>query len=88
MDVEFSFFSTSMIGVEGTWIGIFTILQIGGHSVSSTTFWRAADVCWNSGQYLCHLERTSRILRDEGPNFGLRLDYSPGSCLLDGRDVV
>ncbi|KAH9966711.1 hypothetical protein BC827DRAFT_691080 [Russula dissimulans] len=28
MDMEISFFSTSMIGFEGMWIGIFTILQI------------------------------------------------------------
>jgi len=36
MDVEISFFSTSMIGFEGTWIGISTILQIGVPSISST----------------------------------------------------
>jgi hypothetical protein len=43
MDMEISFFSTSMIGFEGMWIGIFTILQIGAPGISST-FWRVADV--------------------------------------------
>ena len=76
-----------MIGFECIWISIIMTLQI-GTLIYLESFSGIADVGVNSGQHLCHIERTSRVLRDKGTYFGLRFDYHSRSHHLAGRDPV
>lgn len=64
MDINVSFFSTSMLGFECIWTGVFTTLQMGMyHDCPVRSFRAVADVVGiHSGEYLCHLERASRGL--------------------------
>jgi len=64
MDIDISFFSTSMIGFECIWTGVFTTLQMGMfYDYLFAPFRVVSDVVGiDSGEYLCHLERTSRVL--------------------------
>jgi hypothetical protein len=75
------------------WTSIFMTLQIG---IALSTlplfffffFFFVADVGVNSGSRLCHVERTSRVLRPESSNFGLRIVYHSGSYLMAGLNPV
>jgi hypothetical protein len=84
MDMRISFISTSMIGFECIWTSIIMTLQI-GTLIYLGSFSSVVDVGVDSGQHLCHIERTSRVLRDEG-YFGLRFDHHLGPYLLVGLD--
>jgi hypothetical protein len=65
------------------------MLQIGiALSTLPLFFYYVADVGVNSGYHLCHVDRTSRVLRHESINFGLRIIYHSGSYLLVGLSPV